>query len=183
MANFGDVATNQALIRQVVISLDDFRDGSTPPTASTVGITPTVPVKLFDATVETVSTNIAMPADWDETASINLVLVTALVSAQINGDVVDWTCDYIAVDQPSGRGNDLFTKTSSQATGSTTVTTTDGLAADTQYTTTINIPVADANNPLSADTVSLIVEIHLTNLVDIARIHLIGARLEIESSY
>jgi len=183
MANFGDVATNQTLTRQVIISLDDFRDGAVPPTAMTIGTTPTVPAKFFDAITELVSTNIAMPADWDETVSINLVLVLALAQAQVNGDTVDWTCDYIAVDSPSGSANDLFTKTSSQATGSTTITTTDGLAINTQYTTTINIPVADANNPLSADTVSLIVELHLTNVVDVGRINLVAARLEIGASY
>jgi len=182
MALFGAVNTSTSLSRVIIISGSDFRNGVTAPTDVTIGTTPTVPAKRFDAVAELATANIAMPFDFDP-ADVQLILIQSLLNIQINGDAVDWTCNYIAVDNPSAAAHELFTKTSTSATGSTTINTTNGLAVATQYTTSINLDVADGSNPLSADTISLSVEIGLSNLVGVTGINLVAACLAYTAKY
>ncbi len=180
-ADFGDVAGNTALTRTLTLQASDLGKGVTAPTDVSIGTTPAVPAVLFDAVAETANVNITLPADLDVAVDMTLVLVVALSSTETNGDTLDWTCDYVtSAENTTGDGP---AKTSTQVTGSTTVTTGNGLAIGDVYTVTLTFDNADATNPVDGTTTVLNAEVHLTNVTGVADIHVLGAELNYEGSH
>ena len=55
MTLFGAVGSASALSDQLILGLNDFRNGATSPANGTLGTTPTVPTKLFAATNELIA--------------------------------------------------------------------------------------------------------------------------------
>jgi hypothetical protein len=147
--------------------------GATAPTEVTIGTTPSVPALLFDATAELVSSFAQMPTNWDRTLDVDLVLAIELVNAQSNGEVLDITIDYVvSIQNSTGEG---VAKASTQLLPTLTVTTANGLAAGDAYEVRATFDNADATNPFtSADAVGFGIEIHLTNVTDVAAFHLLS---------
>lgn len=171
MTNFGDVAGNTALVREIAIASSAFRKGSTAPTDVVLGTTPEVPALLMDATAELVDIGVVMPINWDK-GDIEVRLLYSLVAVQLNNDAMDMTCDYVATRLAGGTGpTKAHTNISAQ-----TLCVTGRLAIDDIYEVVLSMAAADATNPL-ADAVSIHGEIHLTNLVGVAAIHLIAGRV------
>jgi hypothetical protein len=168
MSNFGEVASNQALTRQLHLSGTQFRKGATAPTDATIGTTPTVPALLFDATNELASLYHSLPVDADLTQDIILRLQFSLVNVQVNNDTCDFTCDYTAVTTTTAEG---VAKASTQVTGQFTAVT-GRLAIGDLYTMDITFQAGDATNPL-ASAIGIAFELHLTNVTGVAAIHLI----------
>lgn len=178
MSEFGEVTSNQTLTRSHRVTGNQFRKGVTAPTDATVGTTPETPVLLFDAIAELVTVYFALPEEFDATADVILRVHCALSSVQLNGDVCDWTCDYIA---PTITGADGLLKTSTQITGSFT-TVTGRLAIADMYTFDLTFPFGDATNPL-ASALGISAELHLTNLVGVADIHVVAGEWVFEALY
>lgn len=179
MTALGSVLSNTALSEQVVLTLNDFRKGSTSPTDSTLGTTPTVPTLLFSATGELLTLATMMPFNFDRGVDIQLILVWSLAAAETNGDTLDVTLDYtVGIVGVTGSGPD---KASTQVTGQVTVTTAEGLAVGDIYTMSINLPRADATNPYTdPDAGAFSMEMHLTNVTGVSSAHLIGACIAYE---
>jgi len=177
-STFGAVNSSQVLNRQLVITGSQFRKGASAPTDATIGSTPTTGVLLFDATGELVSVSIPIPFDMDLAVNPTLVLFISLSATETNADTLDLTMDYSAVN-----ATQLYTKTSTQITSQTTVTTGNGLAIATSYTNTFTFNVADATNPIGATTNTLQVEFHLTNTTGVGEFHLVSGRLAYQSTH
>ena len=91
------------------------------------------------------------------------------------------TLDYVSpVPGTTGAG---LTKTSTQITGQTTVTTAAGLAIADVYTLTFTLDVGDTENPITAATNSVCCEFHLTNTTGVGAIHLVSGCFAYESIY
>jgi len=178
MSQFGEVSSNQVLIRSTSRSADDFRRGATAPTDVTLGTTPTIGAALFDATNELASVYIPLPDDTDVTADVILRLEFSLSSVQLNGDTCDFTCDYTAPTLATAEG---VAKASTQVTGQFTAVT-GRLAIGDIYEMDITFPFADATNPL-ANALGLAMEIHMTNVTGVADIILFGGELRYEAIY
>ena len=178
MGNFGAVASNQALTRVVDLNGTNFRKGVTAPTDATIGATPTVPALLFDAVAELASTTLRVPDDWDSGTDPVLVFKWSLVNVQINLDTADFTLDYTVSTLATAEGPD---KTSTQLTVSTDAVT-GRLSINDVYETSFTFARADASNPIAAgDLIHL--EFHLTNVAEVAAIHLLDAAFRYEASY
>lgn len=180
MATFGAVTSSTSLQRHISFGAAQLKKGATAPTDATVNTTPTVYALLFAATNELVSTYVAFPDDMDRTVNCTIHLEWALVSAQTNGDTCDWTIDYIAPRENS-TGNGLA-KTSTQITGTTTVTTGNGLAVGDVYTTSLTVSAGDATNP-TANANGLYAELHLTDTTGVASAHLFSVHLLYTAKY
>ena len=180
MVNFGDAETEDLLERQIIITVEDFQKGATAPTDQTVGTTPEIPVLLFDATNETAGFNAMLPRDIDVAVNSKLILTVALSEAESNNDTLDMTLDYVVVDE--GQNSNL-TKTSTQVTGTRTVTTAEGLALGDVYTIEFNFDHGDANNPLTALSTAILIEFHLTNITGVVEFHLISGCYAYEALY
>lgn len=139
--------------REQQLNISVLNGGGTPPTDTSYGTTPTVAAKLFDATAESATFEIDVPEDWTGESDIELDIWCALDAAETNGDVIEWTCNYIAVrdnaaSEANGAGGGL-TQTSSSTTGSTAVVT-GALAQGDLYKVSLTFDRADANNPYAA---------------------------------
>lgn len=180
MANFGEVNTSTTLIRQVSISLADIQKGGTAPTDATINTTPTIPALLFDATNELANIVSKVPKEGsDFTSNPELHLFFALVNSQTNGETLDMTMDYV-----TGKiGDNMASKTSTQVTAQTTVTTANGLAAGNFYEIQFTMTAGDANNPFDSDSDYFSGEFHLTNVTGVAAIHMLSGHLEYEGAY
>ncbi len=167
----GDFTVNvDPVLRAIILTLQDFRKGTTAPTDVTIGTTPTVPALHFDATNELLTVQAAMPPDWDH-GDLILELEVVLSAAETNGDTLDLTVDYVAtIPQSTGEGPG---KASTQLTPSLTVTTANGLAIGDQYAMQIVISAADATNPL-ADVGTIALEFHLTNITGVEEFNFIA---------
>jgi len=180
MATFGSVTSNTSILRQFIITANQFRKGGTAPTDATIGTTPTVSALLFNATNELASTYIILPLEMDKTVNFSLVLTCSLSATETNDDTLDITCDYTAsIRNTTGSG---VAKTSTQITSSTVVTTGNGLAIGDIYEATLAFPAADATNP-TASANAIAIEIHLTNTDEVGEIHLLGACLNYTAKY
>ncbi len=183
MTLFGVVPTEQQLTRSVVLTLDDYRKGSTGPSDATVGTTPTIPVLLFNATNELLSLHTVMPVNWDKAQDCSLDFVWSLSTGQTNGDVLSITVDYVTLQkETTGAG---IAKTSTQLTPTTTVTTANGLAIGDIYTMGTTIAAADGSNGFAVDdkTVGFCFEFHLTNLTDVADVHFVAGCVNYKCKY
>ena len=178
MSNFGQVASNQALTRQLHLSGQQFRKGATAPTDVSIGTTPTIGALLFDATAELASLYHSIPVDADLTQDITLRLQFSLANVQLNGDTCDFTCDYTAVTTTTAEG---VAKASTQVTGSFTCVT-GRLAVGDIYTMDLTFSAGDATNPL-ASAIGIAFEIHLTNVTGVAAIHLLDGDFIYEASH
>lgn len=178
--NFGEVLSSQALSEQIIITGEQFRNGVTAPTGVTIGTTPTVDALQFAATNELVSTFFVLPFNMDRTIDPDLVLVWSLAANETNADELSITLDYTApIDLSTGSG---IAKASTQLTNNLPVTTANGLAIGDIYTQTFTFAAADATNPL-ANAIGIAIEFHLTNLVGVAVIDLVGAYLGYERNH
>lgn len=155
----------------VELPLEAWTLGSTPPTAATVGTTPAMPALLFDATGETVSIGVRVPAGYSGDADLKLRLHFALVSTETAGDDINVTLDLVCVDTDS---DEAVTQTSTQATVSHDLGAT--VTQDTVHTVELTIDYDDANNPVAAGDF-LVLEFHLTNTTTVASVHFLGGQL------
>ena len=178
MSHFGEVASDQVLIRALHLSGEQFRKGATAPTDVTIGTTPTIPALLFDAIGELASIYHSIPVDIDPAADVILRMQFSLSSVQLNGDTCDFTCDYTAPTLVGGAG---IAKASTQVTGQFTAVT-GRLAIGDLYVMDITLPAGDATNPLAA-AIGVALEIHLTNVVGVGDIHLLDGDLIMGTLY
>ena len=176
MSLFGDVGANQPLIRVVSFSAGDIGRGVTAPTESTIGTSPAVPALLFDAVAETGVVVTRFRPDMDLGADMTLRILFALVNGQIDTDQLDLTIDYTVFRTGGGNGPD---KASTQLLPTLQVTTANGLAVADVYSIAATIAFDDATNPLNAaDAVGISIEVHLTNVTEVAAIHVLDGDLE-----
>ena len=179
MTQLGAILSNTPMKRQFIMTIDQFRKGVTAPADVTIGTTPTIPAFRFNATAELVSAFISLPTNFDYDIDSNLLLFWSLANTQINGDNLNVTLDYTAARAfETGKG---VNKTSTQLTDSITLTTAQGLAVADVYTTRFILDRNDANNPMSEGTTGIAVEFHLTDIVDVTEIHLIGVCVSYEA--
>jgi len=168
------------LKRTARFGVANFRKGGTAPTDATIGTTPTIPVLLFDATNELITLTFIVPSDMNARVDFTLDLHFALIQTETNGTTADGTIDYISLDSDQGQ---LYTKTSTQITASTTVTTAKGLATATGYIMSFTIDADDSNNPAALTNGEMIFEFHLTNVTGVNAIHATGARINYTAQY
>lgn len=162
--------SNADMIR-VELPMEAWTLGSTPPTAATVGTTPAMPALLFDATGETVSIGVRVPAGYSGDADLKLRLHFALVNTETAGDDINVTLDLVCVNTDS---DEAVTQTSTQATVSHDLGAT--VTQDTVHTVELTIDYDDANNPVAAGDF-LVLEFHLTNTTTVASVHFLGGQL------
>lgn len=155
----------------IELPLESWTLGSTPPTAATVGTTPAMPALLFDATGETVSRGVRVPAGYSGDADLTLRLQFALVTSETAGDDINITLDLVSVNTDS---DEAVTQTSTQATVSHDLGAT--VTQDTVHTVDLTIDYDDANNPVAAGD-WLVLEFHLTNTTTVSSVHFVGGQL------
>ena len=177
---FGAISSDQVLTRAIHFSGAQFGKGGTAPTDVLLGTSPEVPALLFDAIAETASVYTSFLPDMDLSQDMTVMVQFALVNVQLNGDVLDLTINYVV--PIAGTTASGPTKTSTQLTPTRTVTTGEGLAIGDVYEITTTISAGDATNPLSGGG-GIAIEIHLTNLTDVAAIHVLDADLEYIALY
>lgn len=180
MSLFRDVPGNTALIREMPLAGIILQPGGTAPTQVSIGTTPTVPARLFDAVGELAAGTFQMPIDWDPSTNPVIVLKWSLAVGETNADVASWTLDYtvsrvLSTTNGPGRAN-------TQILATTTVTTGNGLVAGDVYTTEFTLDRTNATNPIVAGN-AVHPEIHLTNLVGVGAVHLTDAFLRYEALY
>lgn len=120
-------------------------DATNPPTAVTVGTTPTIRGALFSATNQAVSGNFRIPDGYSGDADLKMEVSFALNAAETANDTVDATLDMVVT---TPHLNETLTKTSTQATVSFDIE-----AHNAQYSTHVlsfTIDYNDATNPVSA---------------------------------
>lgn len=180
MSDFGAVGSNTSLLRTIHFSGGELGRGVTQPTDVTIGTSPEVPALLFDAVAETAAIMVRFSPDMDRSTDMTLRLLWSLVAGQSDTDQLDVTIDYVAV--TTGTTALGPSKASTQILATQQVTTAEGLATDDVYQMDITIAAADATNPLAAAS-GIALEMHLTNLVEVAAIHLLDADLEYAALY
>lgn len=169
--------------RNHVFDLSNFRKGATAPADSTLGTTPTVPTFYFSATNELISAYITLHEAWDKNFDIELELFWALATAQTNGDNLSVTLDYVVTKHDTtGQGPG---KTSTQLTLNHQLTTAEGLAVGDLHPTIFTLAANDANNGFAPGDTSVGIgfEIHLTNVTEVADIHLLAGHLNYRAMY
>ena len=166
------INTTGVVERSIHLAGTQWRRGVTAPADVTIGTTPTILALRFAATNELVSVYASLPEDTDLTRDIILRIQFSLVSAETNGDTLDFTCDYVAITEATAGG---VAKTSTQVTGQVTAVT-GRLAAGDIYEMDITFPAGDATNPLAA-CVGIGLEVHLTNTTGVASIDLLDGDL------
>lgn len=179
MSEFGEVDTRTVLDKQIIIPINNFRRGVTAPSNGVIGVSPTVPVLRFSNTNELASFFMFMPVDWNQ-SNIKLVLMFALVNAQINGDTLDMACDYVGtLANATGKG---VTKLSTTVAGQTICSTIGGLAIGDTYTIEFSQPASDVNNPL-VDAIGVGFEIKMANLLKVSAMDLLSGCVLYEANY
>lgn len=177
---WGSVLSSVAIQREVTIRANTAKKGVTAPSDTTIGTTPTITVVQFSAVAQTISAYISFPADMDKTAAMSIHLEWGLAVGETNGDSMDWTIDYtVPIEGTTGAG---IAKTSTQITGSTTVTTAAGLAAGDVYTTELTVTPGDATNP-TANGRGIAIELHMTNLTGVGTVNLHAVHLHYTGKY
>lgn len=179
MSEFGEIDTRTVLNKQIIIPINNFRRGVTAPSNEVIGVSPAIPVLRFSNTNEIASFFVFMPLDWNQ-KDIKLILIFALVNAQINGDTLDMACDYVGtLTNATGKG---VTKTSTALAGQVVCTTGGGLAIGDTYTLEFILPASDVNNPLVV-AVGVGFEIRMANLLEISAMDLLSGCLVYEADY
>jgi len=181
----------QALFRWVQISRervltfgrDDFTESGGSPTATTVGTTPAVGVYQLNATTELLSVFFHMPADWDKQNDVTFDLVCGLRATETNGDDLDLTYDYLAIQKNTTAQG--LTATSTSVTTSTELTTANGLASGDIYVVSRSLDRNDSNNgwDFGDNTIGIAIEFHLTNTTTVADISIVGGQLKYTALY
>lgn len=130
----------------VEIALDGDNDnGATPPTTWNAGTSPAVRGWLFDATGESRTLTVPVPANWDGASDLTLETYWAIDSAETAGDDIEVDCAWVSITP----GADPVNKTSTAAA----TAATDIGAVTTQYSVfkvTTTIDHDDATNPVAA---------------------------------
>ena len=127
-------------------------------------------------TAELLTVGSVMPANWDRTIDVSLVLVWALAAVQLNTETLDLTVNYtVPLDLTGAAGPG---KASTQVTGQITAVT-GRLAIGDIYVMTIGLARADANNPYtSVNAVGFALEMGLTDVTGVASAHFLGGRID-----
>lgn len=146
----------------------DF-DATNPPTATTVGTTPTIRGWAFNATNEQMSTSVRIPDGFSDTADCKLRFYCALESAETASDTIDATFDYVVLTPDN---NEVLTKTSTQSTVSESIAANNSQYALHQFDFTIDYD--DANNPIDAGDL-LIGQFALSSVASVAGIIVVHA--------
>lgn len=178
MVNFGEINSSTQIQRTYTFTVNNFRKGATAPADVDIGTTPTVRALRFSATNELLSFDFVLPNEMVPGANVSLSLHFALVDTETDGDALDFTFDYITVQE---NNNELFTKTSTQTAGQVTVTTANGLDPATCYEMNIVLDGADADNPLNPND-TLCIEMHMTNTTGVARADLVSSHIVYQST-
>lgn len=180
MSTAGQVQSDTVLIREMPLAGIILQPGGTGPTQVSIGTTPAVPAKLFDAIAEVAAGSFQMPVDWDSGTNPVIVLKWSLVVGETDADVASWSCDYtVSQENTTGAGPG---KTSTTNLSTTSVTTANGLAAGDEYTNEFTLDRADGTNPIAAGD-AVHPEIHLTNLTGVGACHVTDAYLRYEAAY
>lgn len=121
------------------------KDGTNPPTDTTVGTTPAVQGWLFDAVNERMHTTLRLPRGYSEDANVILRVHCILNAAETASDTIDAVLDYKKLTLDS---TDAANGTSTQVTASDSIGANAG-----QYTyhkVDLVLAFNDADNPLLA---------------------------------
>ncbi len=177
MTTFGAIPSDIALTRSIDFDATEIGKGSTAPTDVVVGTSPEVSALLFDATAETGMVLASLLPEMDLNINFTVHFLWALVNTEVNEDQLDLTLDYIVFQENvTGAG---LTKTSTQILATQQVTTNGGLAIGDVYDLDVTLVFDDATNPLNVtDAAGIVIEFHLTNLTEIAAIHLLDVDIE-----
>ena len=183
MGQFGDVPANTTLLRSVILTIDDFRKGTTAPTDGEVGTTPAIATLRHNATNETTSSHVVMPADWDKSKNCSIDIIWSLRDVEVNNDVLSITIDYVTISKnTTGAG---IAKTSTQLLPTVTVTTANGLAIGDIYSMGATLLASDSDNGFGVgdNAIGFCFEFHLTNLVGVVDIDAISGCINYEALY
>lgn len=121
-------------------------DATNPPTATTVGTTPTVCGLLFDATNERMHISVPVPRGYSDDADLVLRVHFLLNATETANDTADFVVDLVSQGRES---SDAATKTSTQATVSHDIGSNAGQY--TYHAADIPIDFDDADNPVDAE--------------------------------
>lgn len=146
-------------------------DATNPPTAVTVGTTPTIRGLLFDATNEKMSIAVPVPAGYSADADLKLRVWCYLNAAETASDTIDAAIQVLSLQPDNG---ELATATSTQYTKSESIG-----AQNTQYALhkfDFTITYNDATNPVAAGDM-LEIEFALSSIASVAGIIFRSAQL------
>lgn len=129
--------------RHLAGSLD--LDATNPPTAVTVGTTPTIRGLLFDATNEKVGMSFQVPDGYSADTDLFVEVACYLNAAETANDTIDATLDLVSL---TPNNNELANKTSTQATISHDIGA--NTAQYSLHTFRFTIDYDDATNPVAA---------------------------------
>ena len=166
--------------RVLNVNSTQWRKGTTAPTETTIGTTPETRVLLFDATNEVAGVYFNFPDDMDLTQDARFDIDWSLVSAETNGDELSVTMDYVVVQENTTGGG--LDKTSTQVLATRAVTTANGLAINDVYILQFPIDAGDASNPFT-DATGMSLDLHLTNVTEVASMHVFSGHLHYKSKY
>lgn len=145
-------------------------DATNPPTAVTVGTSPVVRGKLFDATNERASVSVVVPSGYSGDSDCILRCYAYLNAAETASDTIDAVVDLVSV-QPDN--DEVPTGTSTQYTRSESIST-----QNTQYALhkfDVTLTYNDATNPISAGDL-IEIEFGLSSVASVAGIIFRGAQ-------
>jgi hypothetical protein len=146
-------------------------DATNPPTAATIGTTPTIRGAQFDATNEKMSIAVPVPAGYSGDADLKLRVWAYLLSAETDNDTIDATIDLVSV---APDAEEVPTGTSTQATVAESIGT-----GNTQYSLhkfDFTLDYNDATNPIAAGDL-LEMEFALSSVASVSGIIVRGAQL------
>lgn len=156
-----NVADGGYIAKDLPVSAWDL-DGTNPPTAVTVGTTPTIRGLLFDATNEKMSCAVVVPAGYSAAADCKLRVWGYLSAAETNSDTIDVAVQLLSLQPDNG---ELATATSTQYTRSESIGT-----QSTQYALhklDVTLTYNDATNPIAAGDI-LEIEFALSSVASVA---------------
>ena len=166
---------NAPRLRHMPIDLDEFKPNTgAPPTAAEVVSNVTTKVLLFDATAEKAHLSLKTPADLNAAFDANLILHIALVEQETDLDELDMTFDYIIPEiDTTAKG---LTRAKTTVTAQTIIATPVREIGDV-YQVNFLLEQDDADNPFAITSVAINGDIFMTNIGEVAKIHLFGAQL------
>lgn len=165
---------------QLIIGLDQFELGVTPPTVLTVGDSPVIAALRFNATAESASVFAQMPSNWNRSVDVEIILAIQLASASSDGNMLDLLLDYV-VPRRNATGEGVA-KASTHLTPSLTTTTAGGLAGGDAYELRVTLLRADATNPYATGDISGIgFDLRMANVLEVVDFDLLSACISYES--
>jgi len=180
MSKFGEVSSNNVNSRNIIVPARAWTVGASAPTTQQRGSTPAIDTWGFSDVADSLLTYYAFPDDMELGVNCTLRMHCALAVTELNNDTLDLTLDY-NIPQAPGSGAGLA-KASTQVTGTTTVTTANGLAADDCYDLDFTLAFGDATNPFSGGS-AFAFEFTFTNVTGVGRFNFLGSTLIYEAKY